>query len=377
MGIEIKLSGADGGTAYSFDLSTVTIYLVRVAVTGATCYLAFRYIERILGSLDPTSKEKKRAENKARELLQKLGKNDMEDLKLSDYEMSIASQLIVPKELPVSWQSIGGLDSIVETLKETVILPFQRQDLFAKSKLFAPPKGILLYGPPGCGKTMLAKATAKEANCTFINIELQQLTNKWYGESQKLAAAVFSLATKLQPCIIFIDEIDVFLQMRSERDHEVTAMMKATFMSLWDGLVSSNTNQIMVMGATNRPQHIDQAILRRMPIRLHIPLPNALQRQKILDLVLQVEKLDNTVDLGKLAADLPGLSGSDIDEMCRHASVARVHEHIKEENGDCNRKNLRPISQEDLLKAAAVMKQSKISQHFSIFQQELIPDEQD
>lgn len=359
------------------DAGAVASFVVRSVVTGAACYYAFRYIERVVSSLDPANKDKRQAEVKAKELLEKLGKPDVEDLKLTDYEVNIAAQLVVPSDLPVSWEDIGGLDSIVNTLKESVILPFQHQDLFQESKLFAPPKGVLLYGPPGCGKTMLAKATAKEANCTFINVELQQLTNKWYGESQKLAAAVFSLANKLQPCIIFIDEIDVFLQMRSERDHEATAMMKATFMSLWDGLVSSSNSQIMVMGATNRPQCIDQAILRRMPIRLHVPLPNAHQRCKILELVLNVEKVAEDVNLQLLANDLTQFSGSDIDEMCRHASVARVHEHIK---GKMSNQQLRAISTSDLLQAAEVMKKSKNSQHFNTAafnNQNFAVDEQD
>ena len=100
--------------------------------------------------------------------------------------------------------------------------------------------GILLTGPPGCGKTMIAKATAKEAGARFINVDVSSLTDKWYGESQKLAGAVFSLAKKIQPCIIFIDEIDSFLRVRETNDHEATAMMKAQFMQLWDGLNSEN-----------------------------------------------------------------------------------------------------------------------------------------
>ena len=362
MVFELKLCASDG-SVYEFKWSSVASYVLRSVLTGVACYYTYKYIERVVGSLDPSSKDRKQAELKAKLLLNKLGKDNIESLELTEYELNIASQLIVPKELPVTWNSIGGLDNIVDTIRDCVILPFQRQDLFSESKLFVPPKGILLYGPPGCGKTMLAQATAREANCTFINVELQQLTNKWYGESQKLAAAVFSLAIKLQPCIIFIDEIDVFLQMRSERDHEVTAMMKATFMSLWDGLVSSNNNQIMVMGATNRPQHIDQAILRRMPIRLHVPLPNANQRMKILELILSVETLDNDVDLNKLATGLNNFSGSDIDELCRYASVSRVHEHIKNKTEN---ENLRPISMNDLEKAAHVMKRSKNTTNYML-----------
>ena len=203
---------------------------------------------------------------------------------------------------------IGGLDSIVSSLRESVIYPLLYPNLFtASSSLLGAPKGVLLFGPPGCGKTMLAKALAKESEATFINIAASVLTNKWYGESNKLVAGLFSLARKTQPSIIFIDEIDSFLRERTKGDHEVTGMMKAEFMTcvignfhsffrcltdrfvwnflrLWDGLLSA-TDRILVLGATNRPNDIDSAILRRMPKRFGIGLPNLEQRVKILKLV--------------------------------------------------------------------------------------------
>lgn len=124
--------------------------------------------------------------------------------------MMIASHLIDPRDIPVSWNNIAGLDNVVQELKETVILPIKRKELFEDSMLTQAPKGVLLHGPPGCGKTMIAKATAKESGTCFINLDVSILTDKWYGESQKLTAAVFSLAVKLQPCIIFIDEIGTY-----------------------------------------------------------------------------------------------------------------------------------------------------------------------
>ena len=152
---------------------------------------------------------------------------------------------------------------------------------------------------------MLAKALAKESGATFINIAASVLTNKWFGESNKLVAGLFSLARKTQPSIIFIDEIDSFLRERTKVDHEATAMMKAEFMtcvsafvlfcfvmilashvhrSLWDGLLSGS-DRILILGATNRIQDIDTAFLRRMPRQFTLPLPNASQREKILSLV--------------------------------------------------------------------------------------------
>lgn len=135
-------------------------------------------------------------------------------------------------KLWINYSDIGGLEPIISALQESVIYPLVYPTLFkSSSSLLGAPKGVLLYGPPGCGKTMLAKALAKESGATFINIAMSVLSNKWYGESNKLVAGLFGLARKMQPSIIFIDEIDSFLRERSRGDHEVTAMMKAEFMT--------------------------------------------------------------------------------------------------------------------------------------------------
>lgn len=137
-----------------------------------------------------------------------------------------------PQHLTSLATDIGGLDTIISSLRESVIYPLLYPNLFTStSSLLGAPKGVLLFGPPGCGKTMLAKALAKESGATFINIAASVLTNKWYGESNKLVAGLFSLARKVQPSIIFIDEIDSFLRERTKGDHEVTGMMKAEFMT--------------------------------------------------------------------------------------------------------------------------------------------------
>ena len=145
---------------------------------------------------------------------------------------TIANEIIHPDDIDVRFSDIGGLDPIVSTLRESVIYPLLYPELFRSSNaLLSAPKGVLLFGPPGCGKTMLAKALAKESRATFINIAASALASKWYGESNKLVAGLFSLARKVQPSIIFIDEIDSFLRERSKNDHEATGMLKAEFMT--------------------------------------------------------------------------------------------------------------------------------------------------
>ncbi|XP_077418591.1 outer mitochondrial transmembrane helix translocase [Vanacampus margaritifer] len=342
--------------------------LLRLTIFGAATYYSIKWI---VDAMDPTAKQKSQAKKRAEQLMKRIG---VEGVKLTEYEMNIASQLVDPQTMKVSWRDIAGLDEIINELQDTVILPFQKRHLLAGSKLFQPPKGVLLFGPPGCGKTMIAKATAKASGCKFINLQASTLTDMWYGESQKLTAAVFSLAVKLQPCIIFIDEIESFLRNRSSLDHEATAMMKAQFMSLWDGLETSSATQVMVMGATNRPQDVDPAILRRMPTTFHVGLPDTKQRHDILRLILAEENLSSTINLKEIAEKTKDYSGSDLRELCRDAAMYRVRDYVRKEQmrqiaqqlGEIEREErpvdeekLRPITQLDLLFGLDKMRESK------------------
>jgi SpoVK/Ycf46/Vps4 family AAA+-type ATPase len=336
--------------------------VVRLSVLSVGTFFTLKWL---FGHLDPTKTQKKHAKKKAQEQLTKIGIRGLTGL--SDYEMMIASHLVDPSDISVDWSNIAGLNDTIQELKETVILPVQRKDLFAESQLTQPPKGVLLHGPPGCGKTMIAKATAREAGMRFINLDVSILTDKWYGESQKLASAVFSLAVKLQPCIIFIDEIDSFLRNRNTHDHEATAMMKAQFMSLWDGLITDSDCTVIVMGATNRPNDLDKAILRRMPARFFINLPDAAQRREILELILKEEPVSDNLDISKLARNTEGFSGSDLREMCRNASVYRIRDYIRNStryvpSGDTDEYSdaVRPITMNDLEVALEKMKESRV-----------------
>ncbi|XP_045774965.1 outer mitochondrial transmembrane helix translocase isoform X2 [Maniola jurtina] len=360
----------------AFTRNDVFQMAIRVAFVSAVTYFSIKWL---VNQIDPTSKSRKKAEERAREQLRKAGLGGKHSVvldKLTDHEMIIASQLVVPEEINVNWKDIAGLDHLIKELRETVILPIQKRELFADSRLTQPPKGVLLHGPPGCGKTLIAKATAKEANMSFINLDVSLLTDKWYGETQKLAAAVFSLAVKLQPCIVFIDEIESFLRTRTQHDHEATAMMKTQFMSLWDGLITDPGCTVIIMGATNRPQDLDKAIQRRMPATFHVPMPSEAQRERILQLILQAEPTAPDIEYKRLAAATEGFSGSDLHELCRQAAVYRVRdlardELAREEESKQSKSNtsdsdeefvdaVRPITMEDMKLALGKLKESKI-----------------
>lgn len=244
--------------------------------------------------------------------------------------------VVAPDDIPVSFNDIGGLDDIIEELKESVIYPLTMPQLYrSTSSLLSAPSGVLLYGPPGCGKTMLAKALAHESGACFINLHISTLTEKWYGDSNKLVNAVFSLARKLEPSIVFIDEIDAVLGTRRSGEHEASGMVKAEFMTHWDGLTSSSASgkpqRVLILGATNRIQDIDEAILRRMPKKFPVNLPAAPQRLRILSLVLKDTKVDRpNFDVDTLVNVMAGMSGSDIKEACRDAAMVPVRELIRQ-----------------------------------------------
>ncbi|KAI9011191.1 P-loop containing nucleoside triphosphate hydrolase protein [Gaertneriomyces semiglobifer] len=306
-------------------------FLVDVTLFAFSQIVLYYGVKYLLSSLDPFSKKRQENAKKSSKLISKL--NLPANLQLTEHEQVIMSEVVYPEDIAVGFKDIGGLDHIVKNLKESVIYPLCYPQLFeSPGGLLGAPKGVLLYGPPGCGKTMLAKALAKESGATFINLHVSTLMEKWFGESQKLVSAVFSLAEKLQPCIIFIDEIDSFLRERKSHDHEVTAMMKAEFMTLWDGL-STGSVRVMVLGATNRPNDIDSAILRRMPKRFEIKLPDQEQRRRVLALLLKGTPLDSDFDIQELVVRTAGFSGSDLKELCRNAAMMPVRDAIREFDG--------------------------------------------
>ncbi|XP_054817276.1 uncharacterized protein LOC129316897 [Prosopis cineraria] len=250
----------------------------------------------------------------------------------NEFEKKLLADVIPPSDIGVTFDDIGALENVKDTLKELVMLPLQRPELFCKGQLTKPCKGILLFGPPGTGKTMLAKAVATEAGANFINISMSSITSKWFGEGEKYVKAVFSLASKIAPSVIFVDEVDSMLGRRENPgEHEAMRKMKNEFMVNWDGLRTKDKERILVLAATNRPFDLDEAVIRRLPRRLMVNLPDALNREKILRVILAKEDLAPDVQLEAIANMTDGYSGSDLKNLCVTAAHCPIREILEKE----------------------------------------------
>ncbi|XP_010273377.1 PREDICTED: ATPase family AAA domain-containing protein 1 isoform X2 [Nelumbo nucifera] len=321
-----------------------TRFFQELALYAASAALSCLVLFVGLRQLDPNRAASKKAQEHKKEISRRLGRPLIQT---NPYEDVIACDVINPDHIDVEFDSIGGLEDIKKSLFELVILPLRRPDLFS-GKLLRPQKGVLLYGPPGTGKTMLAKAIAKESGAVFINVRISNLMSKWFGDAQKLVAAVFSLAYKLQPAIIFIDEVDSFLGQRRTTDHEAMTNMKTEFMSLWDGFTTDQNARVMVLAATNRPSELDEAILRRLPQSFEIGIPDTNERVKILKVILRGERVEVNIDYDYIASLCEGYTGSDLFELCKQAALCPIRDRLREEANGNLPHTTRPLSQSDL-----------------------------
>ena len=225
-----------------------------------------------------------------------------------DAAKSIFNEIVIKGD-EVHWDDVAGLDVAKNALKEAVVYPFLRPDLFMG--LREPARGMLLFGPPGTGKTMLARAVATESHSTFFAISASSLTSKYLGESEKLVRALFSLAKALTPAIIFVDEIDSLLSARAgSGEHEATRRIKTEFLIQWSDLAKAaagreqtdgDASRVLVLAATNLPWAIDEAARRRFVRRQYIPLPETHVREEQLRRLVSAQKHSlNDADFRKL-----------------------------------------------------------------------------
>ncbi|KAL2913497.1 hypothetical protein HK105_206957 [Polyrhizophydium stewartii] len=248
---------------------------------------------------------------------------------INQYEKRIMSTVVSPSNIQVGFSDLVLPPATKLMLQTLVTLPMLRPEFFSKGILSRSAiSGVLLFGPPGTGKTMLAKAVAKSSGARFMNVGLSDVLDKYVGEGEKNVRAIFTLARKIAPCVVFLDEADaLFAARRNDSSSSSRREIMNEFMAEWDGLKSNNSG-VIVLGATNRPFDLDDAILRRMPRRILIDLPNKDARASILRKLLQDEPLDSNVDIDALAERTELYSGSDLKNLCVSAALARVKESI-------------------------------------------------
>ncbi|XP_076166114.1 spastin isoform X5 [Ptiloglossa arizonensis] len=246
----------------------------------------------------------------------------------------------------VHWEDIAGQETAKQALQEMVILPSLRPELF--TGLRTPARGLLLFGPPGNGKTLLARAVATQCNATFFSISAASLTSKYVGEGEKLVRALFAIARELQPSVIFIDEVDSLLSERRDNEHEASRRLKTEFLVEFDGLPCNPEERVLVMAATNRPQELDEAALRRFTKRVYVTLPDLRTRIMLLRRLLAKHNDPLTPEeLNEMAVLTEGYSGSDLTGLAKDAALGPIRELNPDQVKELDLNSVRNITMQD------------------------------
>jgi len=300
--------------------------LNKVYITRAIAYQ--ERIKALQGSVSPA------------DMQMDVGPKDADGERKSEGGKSSYEELIVTEKPKVNWEEVVGLDTAKKAIKEAIVYPVQRPDLFPLGW----PRGILLFGPPGCGKTLIAAAVATELDATFYSIDAASIMSKWLGEGEQNVAKLFVSARKSandgKPAIVFVDELDSLMgQHTNEVGGEIR--VRNQFLKEMDSVMDKGKNlHVYVIGATNKPWDLDWAFIRRFQKRILVPLPDHPTRLMMFRLYTSNLTIEEGVDLHELARLSEGFSGSDIRDVCQSAQLSLIGEFF--ESGQAMDKQAKP-----------------------------------
>ena len=262
------------------------------------------------------------------------------------------SDTIITERPRIKMSEVAGLEDAKQAIDDAIIAPMKHPELF-KGKARQPWRGILFYGPAGCGKTLVAKAVASEVNATFFNVSAANIVSKWLGESERLVMSLFELARKNQPAIIFIDELDSIGVSRSGDDVGGERRLKTQLLTELQGLASNEDERITLIGATNLPWELDFALRSRFEKKIHVPLPNREARAKIFEIHMEDVEVAPTIEYEELADLTEGYSGRDISVVCREAALEPIRDLQRTGRMEDEQEilDIRPVSRDDFLHA--------------------------
>ena len=243
--------------------------------------------------------------------------------------LTILSEVSEDKKSRITYEEVGGLQEEIKVMREIVELPLRHPELFVRLGI-EPHSGVLLYGPPGCGKTLLAKVLASESDATMYSINGPEIMNKYYGETEAKLRDIFKEAKENSPSIIFIDEIDAIAPKREEAYGDVEKRVVAQLLALMDGL--TDRGNVVVLGATNRPDSVDPALRRpgRFDREMEISVPNADGRLEVMQIHTRGMPIADDVNLKSLASELHGYTGADMKSLCREAAIRSIRRYLPE-----------------------------------------------